>query len=471
MVFSSNIFIYIFLPAVLLVYYLFKNSSFKNYILLVASIGFYAWGEPIYVFLMLGSIITNYVFGLLIDKSESGRKKLFLILALILNLSALFVFKYSNFAIENINRVFSLSISKVNLSLPIGISFFTFQSISYIIDVYRKDCPAQKNLFYLGLYISFFPQLIAGPIVRYNTVCDQIVNRKENWEKFDVGIKRFVTGLAKKVILANSLSTVADAVFRLAETKNMSVMMAWLGALCFTFQIYFDFSGYSDMAIGLGKMFGFDFLENFNYPYISSSVTEFWRRWHMSLGQWFRDYVYFPLGGSRTSAIKIVRNLMVVWLLTGIWHGASWNFVLWGVLYGIIITFEKLTKINQKNSISTKIIFIPVTFVIVVLGWVLFGASSLGTAFNQISAMFGFGGNGLTDSMAQFYLRDNIIPFVLSVIFSTPLPSRLISKMLKSLKSDVLRVVMEALIYIVLLVLSCSILSAKTNNPFLYFNF
>ena len=466
MLFSSNVFVYIFLPVVLLAYYALRRTR------LLASLGFYAWGEPLYVFRMVFSITGNFVFGRLLGKTQKKAPKvLFLVLAVILNLSALAVFKYGNFALTNVNRLFSLSLPLLKLSLPIGISFYTFQGLSYIIDVYRGDVAPQKNFVKLGLYISFFPQLIAGPILRYETVCDQIENRTESWEKFSLGAERFIFGLAKKMLLANTLSVAADKAFALAETSGLSSAMAWLGALSFTFQIYFDFSGYSDMAIGLGKMFGFEFPENFDYPYISSSVSEFWRRWHISLGTWFRDYVYFPLGGSRTSKPKMVRNLAIVWFLTGVWHGADWSFILWGSLYGVIIIFEKLSGIHQKAHKKPVKLLTFATFFLVVLGWVLFGASSITAAAHQLAAMFGRTQLGAVDNTFIRYFLDNYYVLILSAVFSTPLLRTLRQKLGARIASPAVKAGIKTAVLMALLAFCCVRIAASEYNPFLYFNF
>ena len=473
MLFSSNIFLFIFLPSVLLGYYVLRRTPLKNYVLFFASLFFYAWGEPLYVFLMIFSITGNYVFGRLLGKTQKKPlKNLYLVLAVLLNLSALAVFKYGNFALENVNRLFSLSIPLLELSLPIGISFYTFQGLSYIIDVYRGDVEPQKNYMMLGLYISFFPQLIAGPILRYETVCDQIRARTESWEKFSLGAERFIFGLAKKMLIANALSAAADKAFALAETDGLSVAMAWLGALSFTFQIYFDFSGYSDMAIGLGKMFGFTFPENFDYPYISSSISEFWRRWHISLGSWFRDYVYFPLGGSRTTKPKMVRNLAIVWFLTGVWHGADWSFILWGTLYGAIIIFEKLSGIHKNpHRKPVRLLFTALTFFFVVLGWVLFGASSVSAAAHQLAAMFGRSAVGAMDNTFIRYLYDNYYVLILAALFSTPLCRTVRRRLGARVSSAAGKAVLKTVVLTALLALCCVRIAASDYNPFLYFNF
>lgn len=356
-------FLFLFLPMVLISYYLFDNR-FKNFILLMASLFFYAWGEPRYIFLMLFSILVNYFFGLKIDDSSELKEKLWLTISIIFNLSLLIIFKYAEllFGIKGIQ-------------LPLGISFFTFHIMSYLIDVYRNDAKVQRRIHDLALYISLFPQLIAGPILRYRTVEKQINGREHSLDKFAEGVNRFVFGLSKKVILANQLALVADGVF-VKNAADLSILESWMGIICYSLQIYLDFSGYSDMAIGLGKMFGFDFLENFNYPYISQSVSEFWRRWHISLGSWFRDYVYIPLGGNRVSLIKLCRNLFVVWFLTGLWHGASWTFVIWGLYYGFLISLEKLFlgKLLQRLPRVFRHIYL---LLIVLIGWVFFRVDNI----------------------------------------------------------------------------------------------
>lgn len=343
MIFSSLTFLFVFLPFVLLIYYISKDK-YRNYILLLVSLLFYSWGEPKFIILMLISILFNYYFAIFIDKYRENNKvtKAILIGSLIFNIGLLFFFKYFNFFINNFNSLFSSNISIMKIILPIGISFYTFQILSYVVDVYKDDVKVQKNICYLGAYISFFPQLIAGPIVRYCDIEKQLNNRIVNFDKVVVGIRRFIIGLGKKVIIANNVAIIADTIFNSNNLGNYGIGILIIGTLAYTIQIYFDFSGYSDMAIGLGKLFCFDFLENFNYPYIATSITDFWRRWHISLSSWFRDYVYIPLGGNRVSKLKFLRNIFVVWMLTGLWHGASWNYVIWGIYFGIILMFEKL---------------------------------------------------------------------------------------------------------------------------------
>ena len=403
MLFSSTEFLFAFLPAVLIGYYLLAFSRpLKNLWLLAASLGFYAWGEPRFVLVMLASICANYVIGLLIGSRAAGtppplRAKLALTAGVIGNLSLLFVFKYLTFVCKNIGAVLPLPFVLPEIALPIGISFFTFQSMSYLIDVYRGRASVQKNPLDLALYIALFPQLIAGPIVRYETVAEQIRSRRESWAMFHPGLCRFLCGLFKKVLISNQMGLVADRAFSMNGDGTLGCAMAWLGALSYALQIYYDFSGYSDMAIGLGKMFGFSFEENFDYPYISCSVTEFWRRWHISLGTWFRDYVYIPLGGSRVKTrTRLVCNLAVVWILTGVWHGAAWNFLFWGVWFFVLLTVEKLCFAEAIRAASAKPFYKKLggwlyTMTAVLLGWVLFRAESLPLVCSYLKTMLGFG--------------------------------------------------------------------------------
>lgn len=470
MLFSSTIFVFVFLPTALLVYFcLGRRTDLKNYFLLLASLFFYAWGEPVYVFLMIASIAANYCCGRFIDASHSAdRRKLWLIITVIFNLGVLFWFKYLGFVTENINALFGTDIPVPKLPLPIGISFFTFQAMSYVIDVYRGSTEVQKNPFYLGLYISFFPQLIAGPIVRYNTIAQQIEERKVTADGFQSGVFRFIQGFAKKVLLANIMALTAEKGFALAAEQNLSVAMAWLGSLAYTFQIFFDFSGYSDMAIGLGRMFGFEFEENFRFPYISKSVSEFWNRWHISLGHWFRDYIYFPLGGSRVSKPKMLRNLFVVWLLTGIWHGAAWQFIVWGVLYGVIISLEKLSGYPKKfkNPLAIRS-YAVVTFLVVNAGWVLFGSKGIGPAIFQLRTMFGMAGGALCDVNALYAISEYWPFYLLSTLFSTPLPGKLLDR----IKKGGLYNFIEAIVYMLIFLIAVSYLVMGSHNPFIYFNF
>lgn len=480
MLFPSMEFLFIFFPITFCVYFLLPkqigSQNVRNYWLLIASLFFYAWGEPKFVLAMLFSIIFNYFIALHIEELSEKHlyRKLLLTLAVLVNIGILFVFKYLNFVTGTLHNIFPQTtemFEQTSFVLPIGISFFTFQALSYVIDVYR-GIPAQKNLGYLGLYISFFPQLIAGPIVRYTTIAEQIKERCITASMFSDGVLRFLYGFNKKVLLANAFAEVADKAF---AAESLSVGMAWLGAICYTLQIFFDFSGYSDMAIGLGKMFGFRFLENFNYPYISKTVTEFWRRWHISLGSWFRDYVYFPLGGSRVkSRIRLVFNLFVVWLATGIWHGASWNFIVWGLLYGVLITIEKLWSIPEKITKYKlpAVCYQVFTMLAVMFGWVLFRSESLGSAAVYIQAMFGLTGNSLLDNDFIFYSREYIVVLVAGLLLSTPILGYLKDRFLtdKSLSVNVSENFGYAL-QLALFVVSISFLVMNAHNPFIYFNF
>ena len=388
MLFSSIVFLFTFLPAVMILYYLLP-VRFRNVILLLASLVFYAWGEPVYLFLMLLSILFNYFSGLDIARNLQDKRaaKRSLVFNLIINLAVLGFFKYEGFVLDTLNGILPVHISYHALPLPIGISFYTFQILSYIIDVYRGNVKVQTNLPNFALYVTMFPQLIAGPIVQYADVDEQLASREVSWTKFGEGSMYFIRGLAKKVLLANTSGMIFTEVSGLAK-GNIAVVTAWLGAFAYMFQIYFDFSGYSDMAIGLGKMFGFEFNMNFNYPYVSKSITEFWRRWHISLSSWFRDYVYIPLGGNRVSKIKHIRNLLIVWFLTGLWHGAAWNFVAWGLYYGVILIIEKyfLSPVLDRLPDVVRHIY---SIVLVVIGWVLFFSSSFGQAADYIRVMFG----------------------------------------------------------------------------------
>ena len=472
MLFSSNIFLFLFLPAVLLGYYVLPRRL-RNLFLLAASLIFYAWGTGKFVFVMIGSILFNYGTALMIDRcSRRAVRKLLLILAAAGNLGILFVYKYLDFCIANLNLLgFQLPLQ--NIVLPLGISFFTFQAMSYVIDVYRGSAKAQTWPQNIGLYISFFPQLVAGPIVRYQTIADQIDHRRENFDDFSEGVRRFILGFAKKVILSNNLALVADAVFSTAPDQR-SVVYAWMGALAYAFQILFDFSGYSDMAIGLGKLFGFHFSENFDYPYISASVSEFWRRWHISLGQWFRDYVYFPLGGSRVkSKARLVWNLFVVWSLTGIWHGASWNFVVWGLMYFVLIAFEKLTGLPKRFPHGwQKGLYRVFTLLCVLVGWVFFRAADLPSALEFLQSMLGLSGNGFFDSMVIRAFRQYRFFFLAAVLCSTPVFPIWTEKLTAgggwiAAAAKILSIP----VYCFLLLWAVSFIMTGSHNPFIYFNF
>jgi alginate O-acetyltransferase complex protein AlgI len=423
---------------------------------------------------MIFSSVVDYIHGLLIEKyrSEDKKAKLVVLSSVIINLSLLSFFKYSDFVINNINYLFSTNFLSPNLSLPIGISFYTFQTMSYTIDVYRKDAPVQKSPIALAAYVTLFPQLIAGPIVRYQTISEQINNRKENIDQFADGVKRFIIGLGKKVLLANNIGMLWSQIQNI-NIGDLTILTSWLGIIAFAFQIYFDFSGYSDMAIGLGKMLGFDFLENFNYPYISQSISEFWRRWHISLGTWFKDYVYFPLGGNRVSKIKAYRNLFVVWFLTGLWHGASWNFVIWGLYFGIIIAIEKAGLLRVLEDVWKPIRHIYVIFLLLV-GWVLFVFDDFSMGINYLKSMFGVNNINLFDSQFIYYIYTHMILFIVLIICSTPLVKNTNSALLKKLNNNgkaLYENVALPLIYFIILFISTAYLVDASYNPFLYFRF
>ncbi|MBE6537779.1 MAG: MBOAT family protein [Ruminococcaceae bacterium] len=475
MLFTSLEFLFAFFPITFGVYFLLPVKA-RNYWLLLASLFFYSWGEPKFLIVMIVSIILNYIFAIRIEdaKDNAFQRKLFLVLAVVANLGLLFVYKYMNFVTSTLHEWFPVTkemFEVTKIVLPIGISFFTFQSMSYVIDVYRGE-PAQRNPFYVGLYVSLFPQLIAGPIVRYTTVAREINERIITKEMFTKGMFRFLKGFNKKVLLANILAEVADIAF---AQSDLNFTLAWIGAICYTLQIFFDFSGYSEMAIGLGLMFGFKFLENFDYPYISKTITEFWRRWHISLGSWFRDYVYFPLGGSRVkSKVRLVFNLFVVWLATGIWHGASWNFILWGVLYGVIITVEKLLSLPKKlEEHKIPAVFYQIfTMLMVVFGWVLFRATDITSAGNYLSAMLGFGASGFIDDKTIHYLMNFIVMIVAGIICSVPLAKKLKEKISEKWENgEVICDTAEYIIHMILFVVSVSFLVMNAHNPFIYFNF
>ena len=461
MLFSSLVFLFLFLPTTIFLYYI-SPRKLRNLVLLSFSLFFYAYGEPKYIFVMLTSILINYSLGLLVDKfrGESLSKKV-LALAVILNLSIIGYYKYSNFLIGNINKFFRMDISLLKIIMPIGISFFTFQGLSYVIDIYRGHGKVQKNPLNVALYISLFPQLIAGPIVRYETVADQIETRIETMDEFSLGIERFILGLAKKVLISNSLGFIADEIFNLPSIE-MSIALSWVGILAYTAQIYFDFSGYSDMAIGLGKIFGFQFLENFNYPYISRSITEFWRRWHISLGTWFRDYLYIPLGGNRVSSIKFLRNIFIVWFLTGLWHGAAWNFIAWGVYYGILLIIEKffLGKYIEKMPRVFQHIY---TMILVIFGWVLFRSESLSYGIDYIKTMIGLNGSPIVNSKAIYYLMEYKVEFIIAFLTSMPIYPWINKKLKGSL--------MKSILLMTIFMISVTYLVTSTFNPFIYFRF
>ena len=461
MLFSSIPFLFYFLPAVMLVYFL-VPFRLKNAVLLLFSLVFYAWGEPKYVALMVFSILLFYLCGLAIDKSRRKKwKKVWLTLSIVSSLALLGLFKYADFFISSLNAVTGLGIPLLRLALPIGISFYTFQCLSYTIDVYRGSAQAQKNIVNFGTYVSLFPQLIAGPIVRYVDVARELEYRTHSWQTAAVGIRRFLVGLSKKILLANSFGQLTE-IFRASGEK--SVLFYWLYAVAFMLHIYFDFSGYSDMAIGLGRIFGFHFIENFNYPYLSKSISEFWRRWHMSLGSWFRDYVYIPLGGNRVSRGRWVFNILVVWMLTGLWHGAAWNFVLWGLLYAVFLLLEKWFPglLKLPNFLRHGYVLL-----VVLLGFVLFNATDLGQAVSDLKGLFGFGGVPLVTAESLYYLRSYGVIFILGIVGATPVVRDGANRLVRSKVGALLE---PAMMILMLLVCSAYLVDGSFN-PFLYFRF
>ena len=472
MLFSSTTFIYLFLPAVLFFYYVVfrKSRLLQNIFLLLASLAFYAWGEPVFVLIMIGSILVNWLFGLLADRYRENRTaaKAMIAADVVINLGILFIFKYLTFTGRVLDRFFGISLTLPHIALPIGISFFTFQAMSYVIDVYRRDGEVQKNILNVGLYISFFPQLIAGPIVRYSTIADEIKNRKETLNDFLDGFSRFVIGLGKKVLLANALAIVADRAFNsVSSGASVSVLFSWLGAIAYTLQIFFDFCGYSDMAIGLGRMFGFHFLENFNYPYISASITEYWKRWHISLGSWFRDYVYIPLGGNRCSKARSYLNLLLVWLLTGLWHGANYTFIAWGLMYYVLLVFEKQTGLPRKGGRILSVFKHVYAMFFVVIGRVLFRAPSIGSAARYLRYMFGLASNVLSDPSSAAWLKQNAVMLAVGIVLCTPVFRVIGEKTKNSSAAGWIKVIGLFLIF----VLSVASLVNSSYNPFIYFNF
>lgn len=471
MLFSSIVFLFIFLPAVLLLYYIFSFSrQCQNIILLLSSLLFYAWGEPVYVFLMLASIAVNSIVALLLEKSDKNKtRKLLVVSSIVFNIGLLFVFKYLGFVLSTVG------INSINLPLPIGISFFTFQAMSYVIDVYRRTVKAE-NPFYVGLYISFFPQLIAGPIIQYNSISEQIRNRKTTWDMFTIGISRFVVGLGKKILLSNCFAGIADNVFQWSaigtERMAVPVMLAWLGSIAYSLQIYYDFSAYSDMAIGLGLCFGFKFPENFNYPYIATSISDFWKRWHISLTNWFREYVYFPLGGSRVSNQDyMVRNMLIVWLLTGIWHGANWTFIFWGMMYFVFQLAERF--FNYSKHVKNVFVQHIYTLVVVNALWVVFRADNLYQAGRFFMNMLGVNNNGFYSDLAVILLRENFVFLILGIIFAMPFARNMNAILFRKQNTFLFKVcnVFYPIGMILMFVLCVAALASGTYNPFIYFNF
>ena len=457
MVFSSLTFLLIFLPLLLIVYFLVRDIKTKNYILLIFSLVFYAWGEPVYIILMILSIVITYISGRLISHHHKYKKISFILSIALLLLSLLF-FKYYNFLIDNINILLHINITRSKLSLPIGISFYTFQAISYLCDVYSNKTKVQNNIFHLALYISLFPQLIAGPIVRYETIENEIVDRKHSVNSVTKGFKRFIIGLTKKVIIANNMALIADNIFD--SNTPVGTLLIYIGAISYTLQIYYDFSGYSDMAIGLGRILGFSFLENFNYPYISKSITEFWRRWHISLSSWFRDYVYIPLGGNKKGIKKQIRNIMIVWLLTGLWHGASWNFIIWGLYYGMLLLIEKFILKDLIEKIPNIFRHI-ITLFLVIIGWVIFRITDLNSLLPTLKYMF-----VVKKSSSDFIFHN------MNLIFSFYLmiPAIIFCYPFRTINTEKYKLLVN-LLYIGLLLINIAALISNTYNPFIYFRF
>lgn len=463
MLFTSITFLYYFLPLVLIFYFI-TPKKYRNIILLISSIIFYAYGEPKYVFLMLLEIIISYYGAILIDKYPRYKETI-LAIFITIHLGLLCIFKYTNFLISNINNIFNSNISPLNIIMPIGISFYTFQIISYLVDVYRKKVPPQKNILTLATYISLFPQLIAGPIVRYKDINEELKNRTITLEDTSYGFRRFIIGLAKKVIIANSLGELFNI---LNNNVPISLASTWLKSLSYMLQIYFDFSAYSDMAIGLGCIFGFHFLENFNYPYISKSITEFWRRWHISLGTWFKDYLYIPLGGSRRGPLILIRNILIVWFLTGLWHGASWNFIIWGLYFGLILLIEKLFLKKYFSKVPAIFKHIYVLF-IVLISFIIFNSTTIDEAITTIKNLFI--SNSLINSGTIYYLKSYLPLILISLIGATPLIKNIYTKLSKNKTLNKILNILEPIYLIILLIIVTAYLIDSTYNPFLYFRF
>ena len=466
MLFSSMTFVFMFLPIVCGMYLLVRNRQLRNYVLLFASILFYAWGEPKYVAIMLLTIIINYFGAILIDKHHRHKKQL-LIWTILADLGILFYFKYFNFVMKNINFAFNADIPFLDVIMPIGISFYTFQALSYVIDVYRGDVAVQKRINKLALYICLFPQLIAGPIVKYHDVKDQIDYREERFDKVIYGIKRFIIGLAKKMLIANTMGAVADKIFAMPVT-DFGTGIAWIGAIAYTFQIFYDFSGYSDMAIGLGSIFGFKFLENFNYPYIAKSITDFWRRWHISLSTWFKEYLYIPLGGNRVAKSRMYLNLFLVFLATGIWHGAEWTFIVWGLWHGFFIIMEKLTGWHKKEGgTGLRISQHLYTILVFVFGWVLFRADNIIYAWQYFKNMLGLvEHNNITYTLGYYIDNIEILTFAVAVLCSMPIFKNIALPVVNKYKHFAINTWI-----MMLFVLSSAAIAASTYNPFIYFRF
>lgn len=465
MLFTSISFLYYFLPALIIIYFI-TPKKYKNIILLIASLLFYFYGEPKYVFLMIAEIVIAYTGAILIDKYKSQSKNI-LIITLFIHVFLLIIFKYTDFIIQTINDISNANIKLLNIALPIGISFYTFQIISYVIDVYNGKVKVQKNIINLATYISLFPQLVAGPIVRYQTVEKELDDRVHSFNNFAYGIRRFSIGLAKKVLIANALGELCTKAFVLNET---TVIFYWIFGISYMLQLYFDFSAYSDMAIGLGRIFGFNFPENFNYPYISKSITEFWRRWHISLGTWFKDYVYIPLGGNRDGKYKQIRNILIVWLLTGIWHGANWTFLIWGLLFGIILIIEKIFLNKFMEKLPSFIKRIYVLFIVMIL-FIIFNAENMSVALTNIKGLFGMNGEVFVNDYTLHYLKSYLPLLIISLFGTTPFIKILIDKLRKNKYANNIINILEPILIVIILVVVTSYLIDNSYNPFLYFRF
>ena len=467
MLFSSISFLYYFLPATIVVYFISKNK-YKNLILLLASLFFYFYGEPVYTLLMIISAFSGYIHGVLIDKYRNTKySKVFLVSSLVISLGILIVFKYGDFIISNINYISSTNIKLLKLALPIGISFYTFQILSYVADVYTNRAKVCKSFIDFATYVCLFPQLIAGPIVRYTTIQEELNNRTHSFEKFAYGVNRFIIGLSKKVIIANNLGMLVDII---NKDAGKSILSYWIVAIAFPLQIYYDFSGYSDMAIGLGRMFGFHFLENFNYPYVSKSITEFWRRWHISLSSFFRDYVYIPLGGNRVSKNRWIFNIFAVWFLTGLWHGDSWNFVLWGLYFAILLVIEKLFLKDIINKLPSFLQHIYAKFFIII-SFVIFNNENIKDMFSVLCNMFNFRGLSLYNEFSAYYLKSYAVILAISIVGATPLLKSIIVRINNRLTGEKFISIINPIFNMILLIIVTSYLIDGSFNPFLYFRF
>ena len=465
MLFTSISFLYYFLPALIIIYFI-TPKKYKNIILLIASLLFYFYGEPKYVFLMIAEIIIAYIGAILIDKYKNQSKNI-LIITLFIHVLLLIIFKYTDFIIQTINDISNANIKLLNIALPIGISFYTFQIISYIIDVYNGKVNVQKNIIKLATYVSLFPQLVAGPIVRYQTVEKELDNRTHSFNNFAYGIRRFSIGLAKKVLIANALGELCS---KASATSEKTIVFFWIFGISYMLQLYFDFSAYSDMAIGLGRIFGFHFPENFNYPYISKSITEFWRRWHISLSTWFKDYIYIPLGGNRDGKYKQIRNILIVWLLTGIWHGANWTFLIWGLLFGIILIIEKIFLNKFMEKLPSFIRRIYVLFIVMIL-FIIFSSDNMSVALSNIKGLFGMNGEAFINDYTLHYLKSYLPVLIIALLGSTPFIKILIDKLRKNKYVNNIINILEPILIVVILVVVTSYLIDNSYNPFLYFRF